>query len=75
MTPALPRVSGPEVVRALRRAGFDEVSTRGSHCKLRHKAAARTVIVPLHRELATGTLASILRQAGMDAEELRTLLS
>jgi predicted RNA binding protein YcfA (HicA-like mRNA interferase family) len=32
------------------------------------------VIVPLHRELATGTLASILRQAGTDAEELRTLL-
>jgi predicted RNA binding protein YcfA (HicA-like mRNA interferase family) len=62
-------------VRALRRAGFDEVSTRGSHCKLRNKIEARTVIVPLHRELATGTLASILRQAGMDAEELRTLLS
>nr|WP_279354670.1 type II toxin-antitoxin system HicA family toxin [Frankia canadensis] len=63
------------MVRALRRAGFDEVSTRGSHCKLRSKTEARTVIVPLHRELATGTLASILRQAGMDAEELRTLLS
>ncbi|WP_322759119.1 type II toxin-antitoxin system HicA family toxin [Frankia sp. Cr2] len=75
MTPALPRVSGPEVVRALHRAGFDEVATRGSHCKLRHKDAARTVIVPLHRELAVGTLASILRQAGIDAEKLRTLLT
>ncbi|MCM3885529.1 type II toxin-antitoxin system HicA family toxin [Frankia sp. R82] len=49
--------------------------TRGSHCKLRHRAEARTVIVPLHRDLATGTLASILRPAGMDAEELRTLLA
>ncbi|WP_261557987.1 type II toxin-antitoxin system HicA family toxin [Frankia tisae] len=75
MTPGLPRVSGSEVSRALRRAGFDEVGTKGSHCKLRHKDGARTVIVPLHRELATGTLASILRQAGIDAEEFRTLLS
>nr|WP_322778217.1 type II toxin-antitoxin system HicA family toxin [Frankia sp. Cas4] len=30
------------------------MSTRGSHCKLRNKAEARTVIVPLHRELAPG---------------------
>ncbi|WP_256385380.1 type II toxin-antitoxin system HicA family toxin [Parafrankia colletiae] len=50
-------------------------ATRGSHCKLRHKESARVVIVPLHRELATGTLASVLRQAGIEAEELRTLLT
>ncbi|WP_018501428.1 type II toxin-antitoxin system HicA family toxin [Parafrankia discariae] len=75
MTPALPRVSGAKVVKALGCAGFEEVATRGSHCKLRHKENARVVIVPLHRELATGTLASVLRQAGIDAEELRTLLT
>jgi predicted RNA binding protein YcfA (HicA-like mRNA interferase family) len=34
----------------------------------------RTVIVPMHRELAPGTLASILRQAGLGTAELVALL-
>lgn len=63
----LPRVSGAEVVKALAKVGFSQVSQRGSHVKLRN-ADGRTVIVPLHRELASGTLASILRQAGLDRE-------
>jgi predicted RNA binding protein YcfA (HicA-like mRNA interferase family) len=74
VSPALPRVSGEETVRALVRCGFVHVSTRGSHHKLRHVERGRTAIVPLHRELAIGTLASILRQAGISAEEFRTLL-
>jgi predicted RNA binding protein YcfA (HicA-like mRNA interferase family) len=49
------------------------VSQRGSHLKLRH-ADGRTVIVPLHRELARGTLRSILRQAGLTADEFVALL-
>ncbi len=75
MSPGLPRLSGPETVRALERAGFVHVSTRGSHCKLRHVGRGRTAIVPLHRELAPGTLASILRQAGLSSEELQKLLT
>lgn len=35
--------------------------------KLRSEAG-RTVIVPMHRELAEGTLGSVLRQADVDAE-------
>jgi predicted RNA binding protein YcfA (HicA-like mRNA interferase family) len=49
------------------------VSTRGSHQKLRGPEG-RIVIVPLHRELKRGTLASILRQAGLTAEEFQALL-
>jgi predicted RNA binding protein YcfA (HicA-like mRNA interferase family) len=70
----LPVVSGKRLVRALEKAGFDVVSTRGSHCKLRQVSPPRIVIVPLHDELRPGTLASILRQAGMTADELRALL-
>ena len=72
MSPRLPRLSGDEVVRVLQRAGFDAVSQRGSHRKLRH-ADGRTAIVPLHRELATGTFASLLRQAGLSAAEFEAL--
>ena len=69
---ALPRVSGAEVVKALGKLGFEVVSTRGSHCKLRSGSAV--AIVPLHKELAAGTLASILRQAGISADMLRAAL-
>lgn len=33
------------------------------------------LVLPLHRELKRGTLAGILRDAGVDGEELRRLLS
>ena len=69
---ALPNVSGAEVVKALGKVGFEPISTRGSHCKLRRGTS--TVIVPLHKGLATGTVASILRQAGISADTLRDLL-
>lgn len=65
----LPATSGRAVARALGKSGFEEVSTRGSHVKLRN-AVGRTVIVPLHDELARGTLRSILRQADLTVEEL-----
>ena len=67
--PPLPIVSGAEVERALGKLGFDRASQRGSHVKLRH-ADGRVAIVPMHRELKRGTLASVLRQAGIDAAAL-----
>jgi predicted RNA binding protein YcfA (HicA-like mRNA interferase family) len=54
----LPVVSGKRIVRALEKAGFEVVSTRVSHCKLRHAPPPRIVIVPLHDEVRPGTLAS-----------------
>ena len=69
----LPHISGAEAVRALERAGFVFRSQKGSHRKLRHPDG-RTAIVPMHRELAPGTLRSILKQAGLNVDELRDLL-
>jgi predicted RNA binding protein YcfA (HicA-like mRNA interferase family) len=68
----LPIVSGARVVRALEKDGFDVIGTKGSHCKRRR--GPRTVIVPLHNEVRPGTLASILRAAGISADRLRELL-
>jgi predicted RNA binding protein YcfA (HicA-like mRNA interferase family) len=73
MSPKLPVVSGREVIKALTKAGFRQVNQRGSHVKLHHPRG-RTVIVPLHDELATGTLCSVLKQAGLSVEEFITLL-
>ena len=68
----LPAASGARIVRAPEKDGFKVVSTWGSHCKLRR--GLNTVITPLHDEVRAGTPASILRAAGMSADELRALL-
>lgn len=66
--PSLPRVSGAEVIRALERLGFVVVRQRGSQVVLRR--AASGCVVPNQRELKTGTLAGVLKQAGVRTEEL-----
>jgi predicted RNA binding protein YcfA (HicA-like mRNA interferase family) len=62
----LKRLSGRDVVRVLAAFGFEVVNTRGSHCKLRRLApggSRQTLTLPLHDELAPGTLHAIYRQA------------
>ena len=64
--------SGKEVVKVLcREFGFFVVSQRGSHIKLNRKNGNRTIvtIVPVHRELAHGTLLGILEMAEIDITE------
>jgi predicted RNA binding protein YcfA (HicA-like mRNA interferase family) len=70
--PKLPRVSGAEAVRALQRLGFEVARQRGSHIVMRRGASG--CVVPNHREIKTGTLAGVLRQAGISAEEFISAL-
>ena len=66
MSPKLKRLAAREVLVALGAFGFEVVSTRGSHAKLRRELADGTrqiLTVPLHRELAPGTLRAVYRQA------------
>lgn len=64
--------SARQIIRALQRLGFEVVSQKGSHIKLRKRFSGQVFspIVPNHREIAMGTLQSILRQAGITREEL-----
>lgn len=66
--PKLPRVSGAEALRALERLGFSQVRQKGSHIVLRRDTVG--CILPLHDELKVGTLAGVLRQAQVSAEDL-----
>jgi len=61
-----------EVVSRLKRLGFTIISQKGSHIKLRgiREGKLQTVIVPNHKEVALGTLTSILRQANVSRKEL-----
>jgi predicted RNA binding protein YcfA (HicA-like mRNA interferase family) len=64
-----------QVDRRLRAAGFSPIAVHGSHVKYVRDAAGqtRTVIVPHHREIAVGTLRSILRQAGLTIAQFEHL--
>ena len=64
-----------DVKRKLEAAGFAEVGQTGSHVKFAKTTAtgARTATVPKHHEVAAGTLRSILRQAGLTAQEFDAL--
>jgi predicted RNA binding protein YcfA (HicA-like mRNA interferase family) len=69
--PKLPRVSGAEAIRALERLGFTQVRQRGSHVVLKRVGPDRVTgcVIPMHSELAIGTLRGILKQAGVTAED------
>lgn len=64
------------VLSALKRGGFDIVSQKGSHIKLSKVTEEKvfTVIVPNHKEIATGTFNSILKQAALTNEEFKKLV-
>jgi predicted RNA binding protein YcfA (HicA-like mRNA interferase family) len=67
----LPRISGDQAVRAFERLGFVVVRQRGSHRILRKETTTGAVgcAIPLHKQLALGTLRGILKQAGVTIEE------
>lgn len=70
--PSLPRVSGAETIRALERLGFTVARQRGSHVVLRRSSTG--CVVPNHGELKTGTLAGVLKQAGVSPEQFLAAL-
>lgn len=72
MSGALPALNARRVIRALQQAGFVIDRTRGSHYVMTYPGnPSRTVTVPFHgsRDLRTGTLRSIIRQAGLTVDE------
>jgi predicted RNA binding protein YcfA (HicA-like mRNA interferase family) len=64
-------LSGREVCRILQQHGFVEVRRRGSHIVMQRRTDAGSVTVPIpdHRELAIGTLLSIIRQSRVPRAE------
>ncbi|MBY0111426.1 MAG: type II toxin-antitoxin system HicA family toxin [Phycisphaerales bacterium] len=72
----LPVISGRQAVAALKRLGYEVVRQKGSHLRLRHPTdpSRQPVTVPDHKELKSGTLRAIIRDAGVSVEEFRSLV-
>lgn len=72
--PALPVLSGREVVRAFERVGWQLARQRGSHMILVREGSMVTLSVPDHREVARGTLRSLIRSSGLTVDEFVALI-
>lgn len=67
----LRKLSGEEVIKILEKFGFQRVRQRGSHVILKKFTSEGVIgcVVPLHKELAIGTLRGILKQAKISVDE------
>ena len=74
--PKLRRVSGKQAIKALEKLGFTNIRQRGSHVILKRTTSEGEVgcVVPLHDELAIGTLSGILRQAKVNTDDFMNSL-
>lgn len=63
MPPSLPHISGADAIRALQKLGF-VIARRGS----------TGCVVPNHREIKSGTLSGVLKQAGVPSDEFMSAL-
>ena len=76
MSPRLPRITADDLLRALRRDGWEEAHQEGSHSQLKHAKKPGRVTVAYHRGdvINPKTLQRALEQAGLTLDELRRLL-
>lgn len=72
----LPILSGREVIKILKKIGYEPTRQRGSHIILVKETSEskRALVVPDHKEVDPGTLIEIIRQAGLKRDEFMKLL-
>lgn len=71
--PTLPTLSGRDVVKAYTKDGWVLVRQRGSHMILVKEGYMATLSVPDHREVAKGTLRSLIRASELSVQEFLAL--
>jgi predicted RNA binding protein YcfA (HicA-like mRNA interferase family) len=69
MSSLIPVLSGRQVVRAFERLGWQVARQRASHIILVKPGEMATLSVPDHKEVARGTLRSLIRDANLTVQE------
>jgi len=67
-------ISGAEAAKAFQRGGWTPARQRGSHLIMIKSGHIASLSVPQHKELAPGTLRSLIRSADLSVEEFVALL-
>ena len=74
MSSKYPVLSPKDIIKVLNKLGFYKVSQKGSHVKYKNIETGYICIIPMHHEIARGTLKSILEQANVELEVFLNLL-
>ena len=69
MPPPLPVLRSRDVVRAFERLGWEVARQQGSHIVMVKEGLMATLAIPAHKELAKGTLRSLIRAAELTVQE------
>ncbi len=67
--PTLPSLSGKDVVRVFEAFGWEVARQRGSHIVMIKDGEMVTLSIPDHKEVAKGTLRSLIRSANITVGE------
>lgn len=69
MSSKYPVLPPNKIIKAMNKIGFEKCSQKGSHAKYINYQTGKIFIIPMHSEIAKGTLKSILEQADIELEE------
>ncbi len=72
--PKLPVLKPREVIKVLKKLGFEEERSKGSHIQF-YKGRIRVTIAMHNKDIRRGTLLNIIRQAGLTTEEFIKLIN
>ncbi len=70
----LPNISGKVCIKALAKIGYYQKRQEGSHIILRKDDPFSQIVVPNHKNIAKGTLRTIIKNAGLTVDEFINLL-
>ena len=69
-----PLLPPSKIIKVLSKLDFIQISQKGSHVKLKNYYTNRVCIIPMHKEVARGTLKSVLEQADVELENFLKFL-
>ena len=69
MSSKYPILPPEKIIKVMKKLGFYKISQKGSHAKYINDRTGKIFIIPMHYEIARGTLKSILEQADIELEE------
>ena len=70
----LGNISGKEAVKAFQKAGWQKVGQVGSHLVMTKSGLRVNLSIPQHKELASGTLRALIRNAELSIDDFIELL-
>lgn len=69
MSSKIPVLPPDKIIKVLKKFGFEKCSQRGNHAKYVNYQIWKIFIIPMHSEIAKGTLKSILEQAEIELDD------